>query len=643
MIVSMTRFSKIAAVAALSTLSLAACSSTTATTGGSVAASASGPSLACPAGSITGEGSTAQTNAIQQIIAAYNDACKNKAKIEYNATGSGAGVKNFNAGLVDFGGSDSALATTEQATALTRCKNNAAWDLPLVVGPVAFSYNLKGVSKLVLNGDVLAKIFMGQITTWNDPAIVALNSGVTLPTTAITVFYRSDDSGTTDNVSKYLKATAPTVWTPDHSKTWKGKGGEGKTGSAGVAQAVTATDGALGYLEWGFATDNKLGIAQLDTGNGGVELNADSVGKALEAAKITGTGAGGQSTKGRIMADDPGATVAATTDHEAAAGSPASLPTGRAVSTTQIHFANIKHGGDRSFRAGAIAAAVIVVLLVLFVGIFLAVIATPSLRRNTVNFFTSTQWNVGTGTLQFGIAGLLWTTALTSVVAMLLAVPVAVGTALLVTQYIPGRIGSMIGFIIDLLAAVPSIIFGLWGLKLLGPFLGPFYAWLQHVLGWIPLFSKGVESTGNVLTASIVLAIMVLPIVSAMSRDVFAQTPRDHIEAALALGATKWEMIRTAVIPYGRSGVIAASMLGLGRALGETIAVMIILSQTNTDGINVSLFAGGETFASKIANNAQEFDSPAKTGAYIAAGLILFVVTFAVNAIARVIADRRVR
>jgi phosphate transport system permease protein len=162
------------------------------------------------------------------------------------------------------------------------------------------------------------------------------------------------------------------------------------------------------------------------------------------------------------------------------------------------------------------------------------------------------------------------------------------------------------------------------------------------VLGWIPLFGKGVESTGNVLTASIVLAIMILPIVSAMSRDVFAQTPRDHMEAALALGATKWEMIRIAVLPYGRSGVIAASMLGLGRALGETIAVMIILSQTNTPGINFSLFAGGETFASKIANNAQEFDSPAKTGAYIAAGLILFVVTFAVNAIARVVADRKV-
>jgi phosphate transport system substrate-binding protein len=286
----MTRFSKTVAVAALSAISLAGCSSTAATTGGTAATSAAGPSLACPAGSITGEGSTAQTNAIQQIIAGYNDACANKAKIEYNATGSGAGVKNFNAGLVDFGGSDSALSAAEHTTAMTRCKANEAWDLPMVVGPVAFSYNLKGVTTLVLSGEVLAKIFLGQITTWNDPAIAALNSGATLPGTAIKVFYRSDDSGTTDNVSLYLQANAPTVWTADHSKTWKGKGGEGKTGSAGVAQAVTATDGALGYLEWGFATDNKLGVAQLNAGSGAVTLNAEGVGKALEAAKVTGTG-----------------------------------------------------------------------------------------------------------------------------------------------------------------------------------------------------------------------------------------------------------------------------------------------------------------------------------------------------------------
>ena len=286
----MNRVSKLAAIAALSTLSLAACSSSTTTATTATSATGAGPALACPAGQITAEGSSAQANAIQDVIAAYADACASKSKIEYNPTGSGAGIKNFNAGLVDFAGSDSVLKTEEAATAKTRCKSNAAWNLPMVVGPVAFSYNLSGVSKLVLNADVLAKIFQGKITTWNDPAIAALNSGVTLPSTKITVFYRSDDSGTTENVSKYLKANAPTVWTPDTSKTWKGVGGEGKNKSSGVAEAVKATAGSIGYLEWSYATDNKLGIAQLDTGAGAVELNSANVGKALEAAKVTGTG-----------------------------------------------------------------------------------------------------------------------------------------------------------------------------------------------------------------------------------------------------------------------------------------------------------------------------------------------------------------
>jgi phosphate transport system substrate-binding protein len=286
----MNRVSKLAAIAALSTLSLAACSSSTTTATTATSATGAGPALACPAGQITGEGSSAQANAIQELIASYNEACKNKAKIEYNPTGSGAGVKNFNAGLVDFGGSDSALSGTDAATAKTRCKGNDAWNLPMVVGPVAFSYNLSGVGKLVLNADVLAKIFMSKIKTWNDPAIAALNAGVTLPSTPIVVFYRADDSGTTDNVAKFLKAGAPTIWTPATSKTWKGVGGEGKNQNAGVAAAVKATPGAIGYLEWSFATDNKLGIAQLDTGSGPVELTSANVGKAVEAAKVTGTG-----------------------------------------------------------------------------------------------------------------------------------------------------------------------------------------------------------------------------------------------------------------------------------------------------------------------------------------------------------------
>jgi phosphate transport system permease protein len=179
------------------------------------------------------------------------------------------------------------------------------------------------------------------------------------------------------------------------------------------------------------------------------------------------------------------------------------------------------------------------------------------------------------------------------------------------------------------------------GLTVLGPFRAPAAEWLISKIGWIPLFSENIDPKGSVFVAAVVLAIMILPIVSANSHDVFAQTPRDHIEAALSLGATRWEAIRTAVLPYGRSGVISASMLGLGRALGETIAVMIILSTPGTgQPFSPSIFAGGETFASKIANNAAEFDSPSKTGAYIAAGLVLFVVTFAVNAIARIIAER---
>lgn len=299
-----------------------------------------------------------------------------------------------------------------------------------------------------------------------------------------------------------------------------------------------------------------------------------------------------------------------------------------------------KKGPDRLFYALTAGSGWLIVAVIAFIAIFLLVTAAPSLLKDQVNFFTSTEWSVGEN-LRFGIAGLLWTTVLSSVVAMVIAVPIAVGVALLISQYVSGRVGSTVGFLVDLLAAVPSVIYGLWGAAILAPTVTPIQNFLQKYLGWIPLFGPGLQSTGTVFVASLVLAIMIMPIVTSISRDVFAQTPRENIEAAWALGATKWEMISMAVIPYGRSGVVAASMLGLGRALGETIAVMLILSTTNDLAINFSLFAGGETFASKIANNAAEFDTPSKTGAYIAAGLVLFLITFVVNAAARTIVDRR--
>ena len=318
---------------------------------------------------------------------------------------------------------------------------------------------------------------------------------------------------------------------------------------------------------------------------------------------------------------------------------PASQPAPRPAARG-VRLAKISRTGDRVFLGLASGSGFALVGLVLFIGIFLLALALPALLNNEANFLTSRSWQVA-GELRFGIAGLLWTTVLSSVVAMVIAVPISVGVALFITQYLPPKLAGPLAFVVDLLAAVPSVVFGLWGIAVLAPKLTPVSTWMQDHLGWIPLFAPGLSSSGTVFAASVVLAIMILPIVTAISRDVFATTPRDHIEAALSLGATRWEVIRTAVLPYGRSGVISASMLGLGRALGETIAVMIILAQpAEATGFSPSIFAGGETFASKIANNASEFDTPSKTGAYIASGLVLFIVTFAVNAVARLIADR---
>jgi len=233
---------------------------------------------------------------------------------------------------------------------------------------------------------------------------------------------------------------------------------------------------------------------------------------------------------------------------------------------------------------------------------------------------------------------------LSSVSSLLLAVPVAVGIAVFLTHYAPKRFGRPFAAIVDLLAAVPSIIFGLWGIFVLAPKLEPFAEFLNRHLSWLFLFKHGNVSLaggGTIFTAAIVLSVMILPIVTSVSREVFRQTPRIQMEAAQALGATKWEVVRMTVLPFGRSGIIAASMLGLGRALGETVAVLIILRSAARAG-NWSLFDGGYTFASKIASAAAEFSEPLPTGAYIAAGFALFVLTFIVNAFARAIAGGKV-
>lgn len=302
-------------------------------------------------------------------------------------------------------------------------------------------------------------------------------------------------------------------------------------------------------------------------------------------------------------------------------------------------------GADAVFRSATVAAGGVIVALIALIAIVLVMQAAPSLMANNVNFFTSSEWNTtNPDDLRFGILDMFRVTVLSSIFALVLAVPVSIGIATFLVQYAPPRLSRSLSALIDLLAAVPSIIYGMWGLIVLGPWLVPLSEWLNQNLGWIFLFGDGnvsIAGGGTIFTAGVVLAIMILPIITSMSRETIRQTPSLHQEAALALGATKWEKIRMTCFPYAKSGMIAGSMLALGRALGETVAVLIILRAASAPG-TLSLFDGGFTFASKIASGAAEFNHPLPTGAYIAAGLVLFILTFFVNLIARSVSGGKV-
>lgn len=297
--------------------------------------------------------------------------------------------------------------------------------------------------------------------------------------------------------------------------------------------------------------------------------------------------------------------------------------------------------GDRVFHGTAAGSGAFVVILIGLVAAFLIAKAAPAIADDKSNFLFSRDWSVNGDTLRFGILDLLWVTVLISLLAMVIAVPIAIGIALFITQYAPKRLARPVAYVVDLLAAIPSIIYGIWGIIVLAPELKPVQHFLYH-LGGFTLFKDERVDLGTIFNGGVVLAVMILPIITAIGRDVFERTPRQNIEAAWALGATRWEMIRLAVLPYGRPGLISGAMLGLGRALGETIAIMLILSKPAPGApFTFSIFSGGETFASKIANSAAEFNNPKQTGAYIAAGLVLFVLTFAVNAAARAVVNRR--
>ncbi|NOP95050.1 phosphate ABC transporter permease subunit PstC [Mycolicibacterium fortuitum] len=331
-----------------------------------------------------------------------------------------------------------------------------------------------------------------------------------------------------------------------------------------------------------------------------------------------------------------------TTPNPADSGSGETLasphPEPAPISTNPSEGAKVRLG-DRIFQWLAEGSGILIVALIAAIGVFLLWRAIPALARNEENFFLyGGNWiTTDTSAMHFGILDLLQVTVFVSVFALVLAMPVALGIAIYLTQYSSRRLAGPLGYLVDLLAAVPSIVYGVWGLYVLAPAIKPFAVWLNTHLDWLFLFKTGnasVAGGGTIFTAGIVLAVMILPIITAVTREVFTQTPRGQIEAALALGATRWEVVRTTVLPFGLSGYISGAMLGLGRALGETIALLIILRGTQT-AFSWSLFDGGYTFASKIAATASEFNDQFKAGAYIAAGLVLFILTFVVNSLAR--------
>ncbi|MDH4658404.1 phosphate ABC transporter substrate-binding protein PstS [Corynebacterium pyruviciproducens] len=244
--------------------------------------------LSGQSGTLNGEGASSQQNAMEYFKVKYGEAVDG-ASLNYTASGSGSGQKQFIAGQVDFGGSDSPLKEDQIEPAKERCGGNDAWHLPLVIGPVAVAYHLEGVDSVVLTPEVIAKIFNGKITKWNDEAIAALNSGASLPDKDIKVIFRSEESGTSDNFQKFLKATAPAEWDTT-GKAFPSKVGSGANSSTGVVGEVKKTDGAITYVESGFAKNEGLSIAQIDFGNGPVELNKDSVNKALANIDFAGEG-----------------------------------------------------------------------------------------------------------------------------------------------------------------------------------------------------------------------------------------------------------------------------------------------------------------------------------------------------------------
>jgi phosphate transport system permease protein len=294
---------------------------------------------------------------------------------------------------------------------------------------------------------------------------------------------------------------------------------------------------------------------------------------------------------------------------------------------------------DRALKYGLTVLAALILALIVFFFIRLVDEARPAFAHAGVFGFTfDNDWDVSGN--KFGALPLVLGTLITSALALLIGVPIAVATALYANELCPLRLRGLLTVLVELLAAVPSVVYGLWGIFFLAPKLQGAEQWVADRLSFVPFIGGGTVTIPNYFVAGLILAIMILPIVSAIAREVMATVPADHKEAALGLGATRWEMIRTAVLPYCRAGIVGGAMLGLGRAIGETIAVTIVIGDAPQLGKH--LFGQGYSLAAVIANEFGEATGIHRS-ALFAAGLVLFVLTLLVNGLARVLVSRASR
>ncbi len=301
--------------------------------------------------------------------------------------------------------------------------------------------------------------------------------------------------------------------------------------------------------------------------------------------------------------------------------------------------------GDKIFHFATSGAGVVIFIILFLVSTYLLMEAIPALGagENTTGYDTDGQVSptlaaAGYDNFWSYVAPLVGGTLMTAVISLLLATPLAIGVALYISHYAPKKISASVGYVIDILAAIPSVVYGAWGLAVLAPAIVPVYEWLENsIFGYLPFFASASATGRTILTAGIVLSVMILPIITSQCREIFIQTPNLHQEAALALGTTKWDMVKATVFPFARNGIVSAVMLGLGRALGETMAVTMVLSPGEWSWNIID--SGNKTIPAEIALQYPEAFGM-RQSELIAAGLVLFVITFLVNALARAIVSR---